>query len=51
MIYDLAALAILAKRLIVMNLAVKKCNYVLLCSCKWSAQKGLMRIISWHFTF
>lgn len=35
----MVALVILAKRLIVMNLAVKKCNYVVLCSCERSAQK------------
>jgi len=39
-IYDMVALVILAKRLIVMNLAVEKCNYVVLCSCECSAQKA-----------
>lgn len=36
----MVALVILAKRLIVMNLAVKKGNYVVLCSCECSAQKA-----------
>lgn len=40
MIYDMVALVILAKRLIVMNLAVEKYNYVVLCSCECSAQKA-----------